>query len=274
MGNPIFNRSSTFNGQQPVPVPVQYGQQQYGQQAPYGQQYGQQPYGYGQQPQQYQAAEKLMTLDDVITKTAISLVMVAGVAAVAYLMLPLAFVYPALLASALLGFVTVMIVSARRTVNPVGLFIYALVEGLFVGAFTKVFEYQYPGIATQAVLATFAVAGVTLAAYKFFNIRVTPKFRRMIFIATAGFAVLMLGNFVFSLFTQSAGLRGGALGLLVGIVACGLAVLNLVTDFDYVERGIASRAPASESWRAALGITVTMVWLYTEILRILSYFRR
>lgn len=277
MGNPIFNRSSSFNGQQLSPVPVQYGQRQYGQ-TQYGQtQYGQQQYGYGQPPQyqpQAQAAGKLMTLDDVITKTAISLIMVAGVAAITYLMLPLAFVYPALIASSLLGLVTVFIVSARRTVSPVGLFVYALIEGAFVGAFTKVFEYQYPGIATQAVLATFAVAGVTLAAYKFFNIRVTPKFRKMVYIATAGFMVLMLGNFVFSLITGGAGLRGGAFGLLIGAIACGLAVMNLVTDFDYVERGIASRAPASESWRAALGITVTMVWLYTEILRILSYFRR
>ncbi|CAI9400631.1 Bax inhibitor-1/YccA family protein [Aestuariimicrobium sp. T2.26MG-19.2B] len=271
MGNPIFNRSGFFNGQQPAPVPVQ--PQQYGQN-PYQQQYGQQPNQYPQFQPQAQAGTKLMTLDDVITKTAISLIMVAGVAAVAYLMLPLAFVFPALIASSLLGLVTVFIVSARRTVSPVGLFVYAIVEGVFVGAFTKVFEYQYPGIATQAVLATFVVAGVTLAAYKFFNIRVTPKFRRMVFIATAAFAVLMLGNFVFSLISGSAGMRGGALGLLVAVVACGLAVMNLVTDFDYVERGIASRAPASESWRAALGITVTMVWLYTELLRILSYFRR
>ena len=122
------------------------------------------------------------------------------------------------------------------------------------------------------------MAAATLAAYKFFNIRVTAKFRKMVTIATMALAGVFLVNFVLALLGINTGLRavGSGAGLLaigVSILAVCLAVFNLVIDFDYIERGIASQAPAQESWRAAFGITVTMVWLYIEILRILSYFR-
>ena len=128
------------------------------------------------------------------------------------------------------------------------------------------------------MLATFVTAAATLAAYKFFNIRVTAKFRKMVTIATLAFAGVMLVNFVLYLVGFNTGLRSvgsnaGLLAIGVSILAVCLAVFNLVMDFDYVERGIASQAPAQESWRAAFGITVTLVWLYVEILRILSYFR-
>lgn len=284
MGNPIFSRASDFN-RQPAYVPVQnqYGPQ-YGQ-APgqqYGQQYGQPQWGpqqqWGQAPvqQPYQAqVDDVMTMDDAIGKTAITLLLVALVGIGTMMYLPDGLEFPAVMLSGIVGFITVMIVSLRRVVSPVAVLAYAVIEGVFVGAFTKVFEMMYPGIATQAVLATFAVAGATLAAYKFFNIQVTPKFRKMVFIATAGFAVLMLVNLVSYFIGFDLGLRsGGTLAIIAAVVGCGLAVMNLITDFDYVERGVASRAPARESWRAALGITVTMVWLYTELLRILSYLRR
>ena len=144
----------------------------------------------------------------------------------------------------------------------------------------KYFEFLYEGMVAQAVLATFAAAGVTLAAYKFFNIRVTPKFQKIVIIATIAFAVAMLLNFALSAFGFNLGLRDNGTGpvslLAVGVALLGavLAVLNLVLDFDYIEQGIAVGAPARESWRGAFGLTVTMVWLYIEILRLLSYLRR
>jgi uncharacterized YccA/Bax inhibitor family protein len=93
------------------------------------------------------------------------------------------------------------------------------------------------------------------------------------------FAGVMLINFVLSLFGVDLGLRdvgpgAGMIAILASALGVVLAVLNLIMDFDYIEQGIAMRAPASESWRGAFGLTVTMVWLYTELLRILSYFRR
>jgi uncharacterized YccA/Bax inhibitor family protein len=129
------------------------------------------------------------------------------------------------------------------------------------------------------VIGTFAAAAVTLAAYKLFNIRVTPKFRKVVIIATIAFAVALLINFLLSLFGVNLGLRDSAgtismLAVVFSLIGATLAVLNLVLDFDYIEQGVAMGAPASESWRGAFGLTVTMVWLYIEILRLLSYIRR
>jgi uncharacterized YccA/Bax inhibitor family protein len=201
-------------------------------------------------------------------------------AGLAWLLVPTALYFPAMVLSGLVGFVVVMVVSFRRVVSPALVIAYAALEGVFIGMISKVFESIYPGIVAQAVVATFFAAGITLAAYKFFNIRVTAKFSKVVLISTIAFAALMLVNFVVSLVTGSGGLRGGITGpvtpLAVGIslIAIVLAVLNLVLDFDYIEKGVAMGAPARESWRGAFGLTVTMVWLYVEMLRLLSYLRR
>ena len=293
MTNPIFRNSDTFNGRAAPPQShyqqgaAQWGQQQPGfqgqppqgySQAGYSQQgYSQQ--GYAQQGyQQPQTTDGVMTLDDVIAKTAATLLVVFGAAALTFMMLPKELLFPALIGSALAGLVTVFLVAGRRNIPVGGVLFYAAVEGVFVGAFSKFFESMYPGIVLSAVLATFVAAGATLAAYKFFNIRVTQKFRKFVFIGTASLAGVLLVNFVLALAGVDTGLRDvgggpGWLSILVSVLAVGLAVFNLIVDFDFIERGIASKAPARESWRAAFGITVTMVWLYVEILRILSYFR-
>ncbi len=185
---------------------------------------------------------------------------------------------PALIGSGIVGLVTVFLVAGRAKLPIGGVLFYAVVEGIFVGAFSKFFELMWPGIVVNAVLATFVTAAATLAAYKFFNIRVTDKFRKVVTIATMSLAGVLLVNFVLFLFGVNTPIReigsgAGWLAIGISVVAVVLAVLNLITDFDSVERGIAAQAPAQESWRAAFGITITMVWLYTEILRILSYFR-
>ena len=265
--NPVLSRQDAF-----TPAAPQYGQSQY-QQSPYG--YPQYP---GQAP--VQAPEGRMTFDDVVTKTAITMAVLILSAAVAWFAMPPQFTIPALILSGLVGFVVVLIVSFRRVVNPTLVLVYAAIEGIFIGLISKFFEYLYSGIVAQAVLGTFAAAGVTLAAYKFFNIRVTPKFTKIVVISTIAFAVAMLLNFGLSLFGINLGLRDAGTGpvslLAVGVALLGavLAVLNLVLDFDYIEKGIALGAPARESWRGAFGLTVTMVWLYIEILRLLSYLRR
>jgi uncharacterized YccA/Bax inhibitor family protein len=279
--NPILSKKDAF-----TPAAPQYGQAPYGQAGfqPYPTQGYQQP-GYPQDPTGSAlpptvAPEGRMTLDDVITKTAVTMAILIATAAVAWQIMPVSLYFPAMILSALVGFVVVLLVSFRRVVSPPLVLLYAAIEGVFIGMISKVFESYYPGIVIQAVVATFFAAGATLAAYKIFNIRVTPKFQKVVFISTASFAGLMLVNFIFSLVTGSGGLRGGIVGpvslLAVGIslIAIVLAVLNLVLDFDYIEKGVAMGAPAKESWRAAFGLTVTMVWLYIEMLRLLSYLRR
>ena len=294
MANPVLSRPEAFQRapgaapqyQQPYGQPYAgYGQQPYAQQPyaqqPYAQQPGQ-PYTQPQygQPQYGQPAPRagLMTIEDVITKSGVTMGVLFVVAAAAFLLMPLSLVTPTLIVTAIVGFVTVLLVSMRRVVSPAAVLAYSVVEGLFIGGLSKMFEYLYPGIVSQAVLGTFVAAGVTLAAYKTLRIRVTDKFRRIVFIATLGIAAMYLINLVVSLFGVSTGLvaigpSAGVLSWIVSAVAIVLAVANLIMDFDYIERGVANGAPASESWRAAFGLTVTMVWLYTEILRILSYFR-
>ena len=274
--NPILSKKDAFT----PAAPQGYGQQPYQNYPGQGGSGGPQD-PWGQQPtSQAPAGQGRMTLDDVITKTAVTIGVLVVTAALAWNFMPERFYFGALILSALVGFGVVLLVSFRRVVSPTLVVLYAAIEGVFIGMISKVFESVYTGIVAQAVVATFVAAGVTLAAYKFFNIRVTAKFTKIVFISTAAFAGLMLVNFIFSLVTGSGGLRSGITGpvsglsILVSAVAIVLAVLNLVLDFDYVERGIEMGAPANESWRAAFGLTVTMVWLYIELLRLISYIRR
>ena len=274
MANPIFSRSDSFQPRAPqgyVDPSIQQGYP-----GPYAQPGAFRQPGY---PQQAPSTEGVVTMDDVIAKTAITMLVLVAAAAATFTLVPDALLNMALIGSAIVGLITVFVVSMRRKVPPAGVLFYAAVEGVFIGAFSKFFESMYPGIVVSAVLATFVAAGATLAAYRFFNIRVTPKFRKVVSIGTFALLGVVLVNFVLALFGVDTGIRGigsgaGGLSILVSAIAVVLAVLNLVVDFDYVENAIASRQPASESWRAAFGITVTMVWLYTELLRILSYFRR
>ena len=277
--NPVLSRPDAFTPQQ---QPAQGGfQQPYGYQQP-GQQFPQQGYpqqGY-QQPGQYAPQQPVqtggvMTIDDVITKSAITLGTVIGVAALTFMFMPARFLMAGMIISAIAGFVTVMVVAARRVINPGAVLVYAAVEGIFMGAVSKLYESLWNGIVPAAVLATVVASAATLGAYKFFRIRVTNKFRKMVMIGTLAYAGVLLVNFVLSLFGINFLFGHGnmALLLLISALGVGLAVFNLILDFDYIEQGIAMQAPASESWRAAFGLTVTLVWLYIEMLRLLSYFR-
>lgn len=265
MANPVFSKSEAFK--QPPAYQQPYGQPQQGY-AP------QQAYpGMPVQPM-----GGVMTMDDVLAKTAITLLVVFAAAAATFMLMPTAMLPVAFIGGGVGAFVTAMVVSMRQNIPVGGVMIYAVLEGLFIGGISKFFEATWPGIVVSAVLATFVTAGATLAAYKFFNIRVTAKFRKMVTIATLAFAGLVLVNLVLVMFNINTGLRevgssAGLLSIAVSILAVCLAVFNLVVDFDFVERGIAAQTPARESWRAAFGITVTMVWLYVEILRLISYFR-
>ncbi|WP_152360180.1 Bax inhibitor-1/YccA family protein [Microlunatus speluncae] len=272
--NPVLSRQDAFTPGSP---------QGYGQAggSPEPQGY----HGYGGGVQSPTSTEGRMSFDDVITKSVITigLVIVTAAAFMFGLMtgvIPGAFLLPALVVSGLVGFGVVLLVVFKRKVSPPLVLAYSVIEGVFVGALSFIFEMNYPGIVVQAVLGTFMAAGITLAAYKIFNIRVTPKFQKIVILATLGFAAALLLNFVLSIFGINLGMRSGVTGevsfLAIGISLLGvvLGVLNLVLDFDYIEKGVAMGAPASESWRGAFGLTVTMVWLYIEILRLLSYFRR
>ena len=129
-------------------------------------------------------------------------------------------------------------------------------------------------IRDRAVLGTFAAFAGTLAAYKFLNIKVGDKFRTFVVAGMFGMVGLGLISFVLSLFGVQTGLFGlGPLGLLMSVIGLVLGVFMLILDFDFVERGIAAGLPDREGWRAAFGLTVSMVWIYTNLLRILAILR-
>ncbi|MBU3067537.1 Bax inhibitor-1/YccA family protein [Nocardia sp. NEAU-G5] len=247
----------------------------------YGQPYPQQPY----QPYQQVPATRPMTIDDVVTKTGITLGVVTVMAIISYALTAMnsALAGPLAGIGALVAFVLVMVASfGGKQDNPALVLSYAAFEGLFLGAISFVFtNVQFRGVGgggliAQAVLGTFGVFFGMLVVYKTGAIRVTPRFTRMVVAAIIGVVVLMLGNLVASFFHAGGlGLRdGGPMSIVFSLIVIGIAAFSFLLDFDAADQLIRAGAPERAAWRVALGLTVTLVWLYLEILRLLSYLQR
>ena len=211
-----------------------------------------------------------MTVDDVVIKTGLLLVVAMATGGVTWALGLGGLAFPA----AIVGLVLALVIIFKQVTNPGVIMAYAAVEGVFLGGISQFFNDRYPGIVVQAVVGTAGVTAGVLALYKSGRIRVTPKFTKMVVGATIGFFVLVMVNLVAGFFVDGGlGLREGPLGILVGLFAIGLASLNLVLDFDMVEKGARQGVPARYGWFAAFGIMVTLVWLYVEMLRLLSILR-
>ncbi|MDE2262736.1 MAG: Bax inhibitor-1/YccA family protein [Gammaproteobacteria bacterium] len=174
------------------------------------------------------------------------------------------------------GFVLALIISFKATLAPYLAVPYAALEGLAVGGISAVLEQRYPGIAIQAVGLTFGVLAVLLFAYRMRWVRATARFRAMVIGATGGIALLYLATMILGFFHVAVPVLNAAtpLGIGISLVIVGVAALNLVLDFDLIERGVAGGAPKYMEWYAAFGLMVTLVWLYIEMLRLLSKVRR
>ena len=153
--------------------------------------------------------------------------------------------------------------------------VYAVGQGLFVGAISKMYNAEYSGIVLQAVGTTLAVVGVMLFLYRTRVIRVNNRFRRIVIGATLGLAVFYLVSMVFSIFGANISFftGSGSFGILFSLLVAGLAAFNLALDFDFIEQGEQMGLPRRMEWFAALGLLVTVVWLYLEILRLLAKLR-
>jgi uncharacterized YccA/Bax inhibitor family protein len=219
------------------------------------------------------SATKYMTMDDVVTKTGISFLVTVLFAAGIWALpgtMGWGFAIPAIL----VGFVLGLVISLRVIANPVATLAYAAVEGVFLGAISEAFNARFPGVVTQAIIGTFGVFAGMLVVYKTGAIRVTPKFTRWLLGALIGVVVLMVANLVAGAFGVNLGLRdGGPLAIVFSLVVIGVAALSLLTDFQMADEAIRRGAPAKFAWYIAFGLLVTVVWLYLEILRLLSYFR-
>ena len=160
---------------------------------------------------------------------------------------------------------------------------YAVFQGLFVGGISRVFEANpaWSGVVVQAVLATLAVVGVTLALFASGTVRASKKLTKVFLFAIIGYGVFQLLNLVLmftGVLNNPFGLYGATifgipLGIVIGIFAVLMGAYSLVLDFDFIQRGVQNRAPAKYGWTGAFGIMVTVIWIYVEILRLLAISR-
>ena len=251
--NPVFQRSETL---------ARAAQQSYGFRTP------------GASDEAVYAPTDRMTLDDVIVKTGILLGIVAvvgGTSWVADLGLGVGML------AGLVGFGLAMVNIFKKQVSVPLVLAYAGVQGVFLGTVSHYYNTEFGGgIVVQAVLATGVVFAAVLAAYKSGKLRATPKFTKVVTIGLVALVGLVVVNFLISLFAgpDALGIRDGSpLAILVSIGLIAFGALTFVLDFDQADRMVVAGVPEKESWRVAFGLVVGLVFLYLEILRLLSYFR-
>jgi uncharacterized YccA/Bax inhibitor family protein len=291
--NPVFSRRgfSRDNGYAGFNAAPQAGGQAVGTQAnpyaqPAGNPYAQNPYAqnpYAQQglqgaPPQAPATTGRMTMDDVVLRTATTLGTLIVTAALAWALLPvddahISRSYGIGIGAALIGMVLAFVQSFKRKASPGLILSYAAFEGVFLGVVSSVVDNRIAsGAAMQAVIGTMAVFAGVLLAYKAGWIRVNRRFYGFVMAAALGFVLLMVVNLLFAVFGGGDGLgfRSGPLGVFFGVVGILLGACFLALDFKQVEDGIAYGAPREEAWLAAFGLTLTLVWIYMEFLRIIA----
>ncbi|MEW2134530.1 Bax inhibitor-1/YccA family protein [Streptomyces sp. NPDC005435] len=278
--NPVFSRRgfSRDNGYAGFNTAPQAG---YAQGSPYAQNpYAQNPYAQGDlahgAPPQAPPAAGRMTMDDVITRSAFTLGTVVVGAVLAWTLLPVTTTsYGLAIGSAIIAFVLAMVQSFKRTPSPALILGYAAFEGVFLGVISEMFNSRWSGAPFQAVLGTMAVTGATLLVYKAGWIRVTARYARIGMAIAIAFVVVMAVNLLLVAFgvAEDGGLRSmGPLGAIVGIIAILLGAFFLTLDFKQIQDGISYGAPRDESWLAAFGLTMTLVWIYIEMLRLVAIF--
>jgi uncharacterized YccA/Bax inhibitor family protein len=269
--NPAFSRfGGAGNGQQ---NPWGAQPQQYGAPGQYGAPTQYDPYA---APSPYAATTtRYLTMDDVVTKTGVTFLVTVLTAALVWA-LPGTMGWGLALPAVLVGLVLGLVIAFKTITNPAVILAYAAIEGVFLGAISEAFEMQFGGgIVMQAIIGTFGVFAGMLVVYKTGAIRVTPKFTRWMIGALVGVLVLVFANLIASFITPGGfGLRdGGPLAIVFSLVVIGVAAFSLLLDFDMADEAIRRGAPAKFAWYIAFGLLVTVVWLYLEILRLLSYFR-
>lgn len=268
--NPVLNRLGQAARQQPSPPPA-FG-------APPGYGYPQSGYGVPQAP-----ATRAMTIDDVVVRT-VALLAVTGIfGAAAWALIPdtSAILPVAVFGSLIAGLVLGLVISFRQITNPALIIGYAALQGVLLGVVSRWFEHAYSGIVIQAVIGTFGIFGIMAVLYKLQILRATPRFTKMVVGALVGVVVLSLANYLFYLFGLNLGLREystdgkvGWLPIVFSLVIIVVGALTFVLDFDAVEQGVRYGLPEKFGWYCSFGILVGLIFLYWEILRMLSYLRR
>jgi uncharacterized YccA/Bax inhibitor family protein len=226
------------------------------------------------------ASEEVMSLEGTVNKTAFLLLLVAAGAAWVWtryfqsldpaVIMP--YIVAGLIGGVVAALVTIFLPAWARISAPV----YAAAQGLALGGISAFYEQQLHGIVFQAIGLTFGVLAVMLLAYRSGLIKVTDRFRMIVVAATGGIALLYFASIVLSFFGVTVPFihQGGTFGIVFSLVVVGIAAANLALDFDFIQRGVEHGAPKLMEWYAAFGVMVTLIWLYLEILRLLSKLRR
>jgi uncharacterized YccA/Bax inhibitor family protein len=217
--------------------------------------------------------DAVMTIEGTVNKTAISLVILLAAATWTWNMgLTDPRVSGLLMLGVIGGFVTALVTVFKQSWAAFTTPAYAAFEGLALGGISAAAESRFPGIASQAIFLTFGTLGALLLAYRSGLIRATDKFKLGVAAATGGIALVYLIGFLMSFFGAGIPLihGNGTVGIVFSLIVTGIAALNLVIDFDLIERGAEAGAPKYMEWYGAFALLVTLVWLYLEILRLLS----
>ncbi len=214
-----------------------------------------------------------MTIQGTVNKTALALLILIATASYTWNLgiadprVP-ALTMVGILGGLVLAMVTIFKKEWAATTTPM----YAALEGLALGGISATFEARYPGLVSQAVFLTFGTLGALLLAYRSGVIKATENFKLGVFAATGGIALVYVVNFVMGFFGSGIPMihSSGTVGIVFSVIVVGVAALNLVLDFDFIEQGAERGAPKYMEWYGAFGLLVTLVWLYLEILRLLA----
>jgi uncharacterized YccA/Bax inhibitor family protein len=215
-----------------------------------------------------------MTIDDVIMRTALMLGTVVLAAAVGWFTVPVGN-FGVAIAASLVALTVYLVIFFRRMISPPLMFVYAVLQGFAVGVWSHTYNYLWDGAVAQAVIGTMAVFAGTLVAYKIGAVRVTPRYQRVGISIAIGFVILTMINFFAALIGggDGLGLRSGTMGIIVGVIGVLLGAFFLTLDFNDIEQGVRYGAPREESWLAAFGLTLSLVWIYLELLRLVALTR-
>ncbi len=214
-----------------------------------------------------------MTVSGTINKSFLMLILLIASAAVTWSMTnPIVFA----IGGAIVGFILVLIAAFKPQYSGFLAPGYAIFEGLFIGGLSAIFETMYPGIVIQAVSCTFVTFMVCFGLYKYEIVKVTERFKSVVLAATLAIATYYLISWLLSMFTSFQPVHHGNSMFSIGISAfvIVIAALNLFLDFDQIEKGVQQKMPKYMEWYGAMGLMITLVWLYIEFLRLLSKLNR
>ncbi len=268
MANPAFSTNPAFNGKGVPAIPTPSAEQL------------QQQFELPSAPEPAVAGEP-MTVDGTVRVSFATFGVLLLGAAVGWITMPMV---PLLwIGAALVGFVLALVNIFKKEPSPALILAYAGVQGVFLGGISSFYEHRYPGIVTQAVLATFCVVAVTLVLFASGKVRASAKATKVFLVIMGGyllFSLVNVGLMLFGVNDDPWGLRGSVviagipLGVILGVLAVLLGAYSLVLDFDFIQKGVQNRIPKKYQWTGTFGIMVTVIWLYLEILRLIAIARR